>query len=147
MCLLKTGACLIQVLLMYLPFVGTEYMLAYFTEVVTKTGKKILFFSFFWKRCTCLIKISVTCEEVNRQDRIQKWKKHLIYGAQWLSGRALDSSQRDAGSSLTGVTVLCPWARHINQSLLSTGSTQEDPSQHNRKIVDWDINNQIKHIF
>ena len=29
-------------------------------------------------------------------------------------------------------------------SLLSTGSTQEDPSQHNQNIVDWDINNPIK---
>ena len=29
-------------------------------------------------------------------------------------------------------------------SLLSAGSTQEDPSRHNRKIVDWDVKNQIK---
>ena len=29
-------------------------------------------------------------------------------------------------------------------SLLSTGSTQEDPSRHNWKIVDWDVKNQIK---
>ena len=29
-------------------------------------------------------------------------------------------------------------------SLLSTGSTQEDPSRHNRKIVDWDVKNHIK---
>ena len=28
--------------------------------------------------------------------------------------------------------------------LLSTGSTQEDPSQHNCKIVEWDIKNKIK---
>ena len=28
-------------------------------------------------------------------------------------------------------------------SLLSTGSTQEDPSPHNWKSVDWDVNNQI----
>ena len=27
---------------------------------------------------------------------------------------------------------------------LSTGSIQEDPSQHNWKIVDWDVKNQIK---
>ena len=128
-----------------------------------------------------------------------------------------------AGSSLTGITVLCPWARHIwasawdfqqcgmcdqrslrsacayaqfdqslcwsleysmcvklltehhleflslkgscrgssestlvkmsncwkshaaaHLSLLSTSSTQENPSQHNWKIVDWDAKNQIK---
>ena len=29
-------------------------------------------------------------------------------------------------------------------SMLSTGSTQEDPSRHNLKIVDRDIKNQIK---
>ena len=32
----------------------------------------------------------------------------LKMGAQWLSGRVLDLSQGAAGSSLTGVTVLCP---------------------------------------
>ena len=30
------------------------------------------------------------------------------------------------------------------KSLLSTGSTQEDRSRHNWKIVDWDVKNQIK---
>ena len=29
-------------------------------------------------------------------------------GVQWLSGRVLDSRPKAAGSSLTGVTVLCP---------------------------------------
>ena len=29
-------------------------------------------------------------------------------------------------------------------SMLSTGSTQEDPSRHNWKIVDWEVKNQIK---
>ena len=28
--------------------------------------------------------------------------------------------------------------------LLKSGSTQEDPSQHDRKIVDWDVKNQNK---
>ena len=35
-------------------------------------------------------------------------------------------------------------------SFTSTGSTQEDPSQHNSKIVDWDVKNQTKqtdHVF
>ena len=35
-----------------------------------------------------------------------------------LSGRVLDSRPKDAGSSLTGVTALCPCARHINPSLV-----------------------------
>ena len=44
--------------------------------------------------------------------------------------------------------VLCPrfesHRRHCVLFLLSTGSTQEDPTQHYRKIVDWDVKNQIK---
>ena len=44
---------------------------------------------------------------------------------------------RDRGAvswSLTGVAAMCPWARLINPSLV--GSTQEDPSLYNWKIVD-----------
>ena len=48
-----------------------------------------------------------------------------------------------SGLSLTGVPALYYWARHINP-LLSTGSTQEDQSQHNWKIVD--IRNQNKEL-
>ena len=35
---------------------------------------------------------------------------NVIYhmGAQWLSGRVLDSRREAAGSSLTGITALCP---------------------------------------
>ena len=52
--------------------------------------------------------------------------------------------KRAGGSSLTSVTALCPWARHINPSLVNTGSTQEDLSLYNWNIVDWDLKNQIK---
>ena len=38
-------------------------------------------------------------------------------GAQWLSGRMLDSRPRGPGSSLTSVTALCPGARYIDPSL------------------------------
>ena len=64
-------------------------------------------------------------------------------GAQWLSGRVLDSRPKDLGFE--------PHWRHCFVSLskthcilLSTGSTQEDPSRHIWKIVDWDVKNQIK---
>ena len=59
-------------------------------------------------------------------------------GAQWLSGRVLDLRPRVGCSSLTGITVLCPWARHILikvLSLLSTGSTQEDPPDITEKLL------------
>ena len=64
-------------------------------------------------------------------------------GAQWLSGRVLDSRQRGCGFE--------PHRRHFvvslsktHLSLLNTGSTQKGPSWHNWKIVDWDVKNQIK---
>ena len=57
-------------------------------------------------------------------------------GVQWLSDRVLD---------------LRPNCRHCivsvsktHESLLSTGLTQEDPSGHNWKILDWPVKNQIK---
>ena len=63
--------------------------------------------------------------------------------AQWHSGRVLDS--RPKGRRFE------PHKRHYivslsktHLSLLSSGSTQEDPSRHNLKIVDWDVKNQIK---
>ena len=69
---------------------------------------------------------------------------HLV--AQWLSGRVLDSRPRGHGFE--------PHQRHCvvflsktHLSLLSTGSTMEDLSQHNWKIVDWDVKNQIKQIM
>ena len=49
------------------------------------------------------------------------------------------------GSIPTVVTVLCPWARHINslQYWLNPGK-ELAPSRHNWKIVDWDVKPQYK---
>ena len=47
-----------------------------------------------------------------------------------------------AGVSLTGGTALCPWARHL--ILYCIGSTQEDPSRHDRNNVDLEVKNQHK---
>ena len=49
----------------------------------------------------------------------------------------LTRDREAAGSSLSGVA-------ETHLSLLSTGSTQDDPSWHNWKIVVWDVKNQIK---
>ena len=64
-------------------------------------------------------------------------------GAQWLSGSVLYLRPRGSGFE--------PHRRHFvlslsktHLSLLSTGSTQEDPSRHNLIIVDTDVKNQIK---
>ena len=69
---------------------------------------------------------------------------HLgMNGTQWLSGRVLDLRPRGHGFE--------PHRHHCVVSLskthvflLSTGSTQEDPSRHNWKIIDWDVKDQIK---
>ena len=39
-----------------------------------------------------------------------------------------------------------PWHNYYLSSV-STGSTQEDLSQHDGKIVDWDVKNQIEHYL
>ena len=76
----------------------------------------------------------------------------LIFKVRECSGlvvKCLIQDQGVLGSSLTGITALCPWARHINPCFVLHGPTQEDPSRHNWTIVDWDIKNQTKqtHIF
>ena len=48
-----------------------------------------------------------------------------------------------AGSSLTGM-ILCCVLEQDTFILAYTCSNQEDPSQHNLKIVDWDVKIQIK---
>ena len=67
----------------------------------------------------------------------------LFYSIDYITGSA-ECLTWDQGAHilcLTGVTVLCPWARHINPSLV-LGSTQEDPSLH----CWWDekISNNLK---
>ena len=71
---------------------------------------------------------------------------YYIKGAQWLRGRVLDSRPRDRR--------LEPHRRHCvvalsktHLSLPSNGSTQEDPSRHNWKIVDWDVKIKLNKQF
>ena len=51
-------------------------------------------------------------------------------GAQWLSGRVLDSRPRDCGFEPHRRNYAVSLSK-MHLSLLSPGSTQEDPSQHN----------------
>ena len=55
----------------------------------------------------------------------------------------LTRDQRTAGSSLNGVTALCPWARHINTSLVLVQPRKTHPDR-NWKIADLDVKIQIK---
>ena len=58
--------------------------------------------------------------------------------AQW------ESARLKIDSSITGGTALVSLSKTFINSLLSTGSTQEDQSQQDWKNVDWDVKNQIK---
>ena len=50
---------------------------------------------------------------------------------------------RAAGSSLTGITMLCPWAWPIYPCLVLVQPRKTHPDI-TEKIVDWDVKNQIK---
>ena len=63
--------------------------------------------------------------------------------AQWLSGRVLEA----AGSSLTGVTVLCPRARHINPSLVLLQPRKTRPYKIERLLMGRKESNQTKEIL
>ena len=63
------------------------------------------------------------------------------------SGSVVECLTRDkgaAGSSLTGVTVLCPLARHINPSLVLLQPRKTRP--YITENCWWDVKNQIKQI-
>ena len=93
-----------------------------------------------------LIKSSLKYIWIYVGDKKSRWffrTKNMDVGAQWLSGRVLDSRPRGCW--------LEPYRHHCFVSLskthlskLSNGSTQEDLSLYNWKIVDWDVKNQSK---
>ena len=61
------------------------------------------------------------------------------------SGWVVECLTRDrgaAGSSLSCVTVLCPWARHIYPCLVLVQPRKTRPTIYNWKIVEWDVRNQ-----
>ena len=60
----------------------------------------------------------------------------------WLNGGVLDLGLRVSGSEPHRRYCVVSLSKTL-YPLLSTGSTQEDPSQHNRTNVDWDVKNQI----
>ena len=55
--------------------------------------------------------------------------------------------EREVGGSKPTAAVLCPWTRHFTprKYWLITQETVA-PSRHDRKIVDWDVKPQHKHI-
>ena len=57
-------------------------------------------------------------------------------GAQGLSGRVLDSRPKGRGFEPHRRHCVVSLSKNINPSFNSTGSTQEDPSLYNWKIVD-----------
>ena len=65
----------------------------------------------------------------------------LERGAQQLTGRVIASRPRGRGFDIHRRHCLVSLSKTY-LSLLSTVSTHEDPSRHNWKNVDWDVNNQ-----
>ena len=65
-------------------------------------------------------------------------------GAQWLNIRVFDPRpfQAVASSSITGVTVLCPLARHINPCLVLVKPRTTRPDITEKNVL-LDIKNQI----
>ena len=106
---------------------------------------RIFFFFFgkslFWKisaedKKECNLS---TMQWVNNNILSEYWRG----GAQWLSGRVLDSRPR--GCWFEPHWRHCVMSlRKTHSSLLSTGSTHEDPFWHDWKNVDWDVKNKIK---
>ena len=109
-------------------------------SAVLTSNQKISILTFdicssFWKHC-CSCWLTCFCLFWCSQSTAME-------GAQWFSGRVLDSRRRGRGFEphwLPCGVSLCK--THL--SLPRTGSTQEDPSGQNWKIVDWDVKNQIK---
>ena len=66
--------------------------------------------------------------------------KGRVQGAQWLSGRVLDSRPRGRGSSLTGVTAL--WSRHIYPSLVLVQPRKTRPCLTERLLMERKESNQ-----
>ena len=64
-------------------------------------------------------------------------------GAHWLSGRVLDSKPRGGGFEPHRHHCVVSLSR-THLSLLSAGSTREDPSRHNWKSVYWEVKIKIK---
>ena len=67
-------------------------------------------------------------------------------GAQWLNGGVLGLRLKGWGSSLTGVTALCHWARHINPSLVLVQPRKTRPYITERLLMEHK-NNQIIYFF
>ena len=65
----------------------------------------------------------------------------MSWGAWWLIGRVLDYGTRGCRLEPHRSHCVESLSKTLNP-LLSTGSTQEDPSQHDWKTVYWDVKNQ-----
>ena len=57
-------------------------------------------------------------------------------GGQWLIGRVFDSRSLVVGSSLTGITALCPSSRHINPCLVLVKPRKTHPDI-TEKVLTW----------
>ena len=66
----------------------------------------------------------------------------VVKGVQWLGDSVFESRPRGRGFE-PHMRQCVVSLSNTHLSLLSTGSTQENPSRHNRKIVYWGVKSQI----
>ena len=113
-------------------------MLPQFSRKATGTIKRTSYLSQHNKCSTQDFRIYDYKQYGTASRQAQNW-----CGAQWLGGRVHDSRPRDRGfEPHRRYCVVSLSKTHL--SLLSTGSTQEEPFHYNCMIVDWDVKIQIK---
>ena len=98
-----------------------------------------------WNAALCCIS-SVSALFARIKRNFQGMKYIIWKGAQWLSGRVLDMKPRVAGSSLTGVTALCPWARRIYPSLVLVQPRKTHPFITERLLMGSNLKNQTNKL-
>ena len=81
---------------------------------------------------TRMKRANVLLYSVQRVNFYSRQQLNILFpeGAQWLSGRVLDSRLRDQGFKPNQCLYVVSLSK-THLSLLSSGSTQEDPYQHN----------------
>ena len=98
-----------------------------------------------WQLLTLYMYLS---DSFSKDKLFHQFSSHIYpMGAQWLCGRVFDSRSRGCGLSITGGTVLCQWARHINSCLVLVQHRKTRPDMTEKNPLDWDLkNNKKKHL-
>ena len=92
----------------------------------------------------------VSVDNVTKMVTMPVWSLRFVCITIWLGERGgsvveCRTPEREVGGSKPTAVVLCPWARHFTpQKYWLITQEAVAPSQHDWKIVDWDIKPQHK---